>query len=163
MKFGQNQAKKAAESREWCWSQLSLEDWGFILADTVSLSTTLIFPGHSLLLWLPPFPLSRRREGAGFPWWGPSPSGWCGVKGADVAPLCANNIWKLRSFWLGCKVEPFQESAPGPLKYELLENKLHNKGQIVISFPPGKPWTSPLLFEHLRKCILSSEQQVPQL
>lgn len=110
-----------------------------------------------------PFPLSRRREGAGFPWWGPSPSGWCGVKGADVAPLCANNIWKLRSFWLGCKVEPFQESAPGPLKYELLENKLHNKGQIVISFPPGKPWTSPLLFEHLRKCILSSEQQVPQL
>lgn len=52
MKFGQNQAKKAAESREWCWSQLSLEDWGFILADTVSLSTALIFPGHSLLLFL---------------------------------------------------------------------------------------------------------------
>lgn len=51
-----------------------------------------------------------------FPLWRTSPPGWCGVKGADVAPLYANNIRKLGSCWLGCKMEFFQESAPGALK-----------------------------------------------
>lgn len=162
MKFGQSQARKAAEGRVVLKSPLLGElgfyfSWHSDFVDHSDFSQSLSAPLAS------PFPVSRRREGAVFPWWGPSPSGWCGVKGADVAPLCANNIWKLGSFWLGCKVELFQESAPGALKYELLENKLDNKGQIVISFPPGKPWTSPLLFEHLKKCRLSSEQQVPQL
>lgn len=36
-------------------------------------------------------------------------------------------------------MEPFQESAPGALKYELLENKLDNKGQIVIVFLQENP------------------------
>lgn len=50
-------------------------------------------------------------------------------------------------------MELFQEFAPGALKQELLENKLDNKGQIVITFPPGKPWNSPSLFEYLRKRV----------
>lgn len=58
-------------------------------------------------------------------------------------------------------MEPFQESAPGALKYELLENKLDNKGQIVIAFPPGKPWNSPLRCEHLRKCRRSASSKWP--
>lgn len=163
MKFGKSQAKRQLRAG-WYWSQLFLENRGFISADAVCLpDRSLISPGHSLFLCFRLFPLSEhqghaRREGAGFlPMGNLSPSR-CGVKAADVAPLCANNIRKLGSFWLGCKMELFQEFALGALKQELLENKLDNKGQIVITFPPGKPWNSPSLFEHLRKRVWSSEQ-----
>lgn len=79
----------------------------------------------------------------------------------DVAPFSAKNIRKVDHFWPGCEMEPFQESAPGALKYELLENKLDNKGQIVIAFPPGKPWNSPLRCKRLRKCRRSASSKWP--
>lgn len=57
-----------------------MENWGFISADTVSLLTTLIFPGHSLLFWLPLFLSEEEEKELVFPDGDPFPVAGVGLR-----------------------------------------------------------------------------------
>lgn len=123
----------------WFWSQLSLESWGFISADTVSLLTTLIFPGHSLLPWLPLFLSVEEEKELVFPDGDPLPLAGVGLRELTLLHCVLIIYGNSDRFGWGAKWSSSKNPLQGPSSMNSWRTKWITKARLWSLFLQENP------------------------